>query len=143
MNILKLENQLCFPLYALSRQITNIYRPLLEEVDLTYPQYLVMMLLWEHKQMSVKDLGAKLWLDSGTLTPLLKRLEQKKLVTRKRDPEDERVVQIAITAAGTALRDKAEKIPAELSQNLPISKTEGKLLVKQLTSILQSISTEA
>ena len=140
MNLLKLENQLCFPLYALSRQITNIYRPLLEEIDLTYPQYLVMMVLWEHKRLSVKDIGHHLWLDSGTLTPLLKRLEQKKLITRERDPEDERLVQVEITSEGVSLREQAEKIPLELINTLPITKTEGKQLVKQLSAILKSLS---
>lgn len=143
MNLLKLENQLCFPLYALSRQITNIYRPLLEEIDLTYPQYLVMMLLWEHKKLSVKDIGTHLWLDSGTLTPLLKRLEQKQLITRERDPQDERLVQVEITAAGISLRENAEKVPMELIKSLPITKTEGKQLIRQLSGILKSLSAQA
>jgi len=140
MDNLKLENQLCFPLYALSRQITNLYRPLLEELDLTYPQYLVMMLLWEHKQLSVKDIGSRLWLDSGTLTPLLKRLEQKGLLLRKRDVHDERLVQISITAAGEKLKQKAQKVPLALSESLPIDPLKGVQLVKQLNSILQKIT---
>jgi DNA-binding MarR family transcriptional regulator len=140
MDSLKLKNQLCFPLYALSRQITNLYRPLLEEVDLTYPQYLVMMLLWEYKQLSVKDIGCYLFLESGTLTPLLKRLEQKGLLLRKRDARDERLVQISITASGEKLKQKAQKVPIALSESLPIDPQKGQQLVKQLNNILQKIT---
>jgi len=138
MDHLKLEHQLCFPLYALSRQVTNMYRPLLEALDLTYPQYLVMMLLWEHQKLSIKEIGNLLWLDSGTLTPLLKRLEQKAFVKRARDLKDERSVQISITTAGEALRAQAEKIPVTLIENLAISETEGLQLIKQLHIILKN-----
>jgi DNA-binding MarR family transcriptional regulator len=138
MDHLKLEHQLCFPLYALSRQVTNMYRPLLEALDLTYPQYLVMMLLWEHEKLSVKTIGNLLWLDSGTLTPLLKRLEQKGFLKRERDQQDERSVQISITSTGTALKALAEKIPVTLIENLSISETEGLQLIKQLHTILQN-----
>jgi len=140
MDLLKLENQLCFPLYALSRQITNLYRPLLENLDLTYPQYLVMLLLWENELLSVKVIGEQLKLDSGTLTPLLKRLELRGLLTRARDPQDERVVKISITALGKKLKSKAADVPAQLSQQLPIEAEEGRLLIKQLRTILNSIS---
>ncbi|SFO33598.1 DNA-binding transcriptional regulator, MarR family [Chitinophaga sp. YR627] len=140
MDVLHLSNQLCFPLYALSRQITSLYRPLLEELELTYPQYLVMLVLWEHKQVSVKEIGLQLWLDSGTLTPLLKRLEQKGLVKRKRDTEDERLVQISITNKGEQLRELAVKVPAALRKSLPMGASEGKQLVKQLHEILDSLA---
>ncbi|TWW01910.1 MarR family winged helix-turn-helix transcriptional regulator [Chitinophaga pinensis] len=140
MDVLHLSNQLCFPLYALSRQITNLYRPLLEELDLTYPQYLVMLVLWEHKQVSVKEIGLQLWLDSGTLTPLLKRLEQKGLVKRKRDTADERLVQISITSKGEQLRELAVRVPAALRKSLPMGAGEGKQLVKQLHEILNSLA---
>jgi DNA-binding MarR family transcriptional regulator len=140
MDLLKLENQLCFPLYALSRQITNLYRPLLERLDLTYPQYLVMLLLWEHQQLSIKTIGEHLRLDSGTLTPLLKRLEKRGLLTRTRNLQDERLVKISITVLGEELKVKATDIPSLLSQQLPIKAEEGKLLVRQLRSILNSIS---
>jgi DNA-binding MarR family transcriptional regulator len=140
MDLFKLENQLCFPLYALSRQITNLYRPLLEKLDLTYPQYLVMLLLWEHRGLSVKAIGEHLKLDSGTLTPLLKRLEKRGLLTRTRDQQDERLVQISITPIGELLKVKAKDIPAALSQQLPIEAEEGRQLVKQLRTILNSIS---
>jgi len=143
MDILKLENQVCFPLYALSRQVTNLYRPLLEELELTYPQYLVMLLLWEYTQLSVKDIGTRLWLDSGTLTPLLKRLEQKGLINRNRDKQDERLVQISITAFGKSLKTRAEKVPVALSQSLSISRENGLQLVKQLNDILKSLPANA
>lgn len=111
MNKLRLEDQLCFKLYAVSRQVTNRYRPLLDALEITYPQYLVMLILWEEENATVKELGERLFLDSGTLTPLLKRLEQKKLLTRRRDIKDERSVIIEITAEGKDLRRSAEKIP--------------------------------
>jgi len=114
-NPLQLEQQLCFALYHASRAMTRAYGPLLEPLGLTYPQYLVMLVLWEEKTASVKELGQRLALDSGTLTPLLKRLEQSGLVTRRRDAADERVVQIEITAEGEKLRDKAQNVPLELA----------------------------
>ena len=104
---LKLENQLCFPLYACSREIIKKYRPYLEKIDLTYTQYITMMVFWEHKKISVKELGKKLFLDSGTLTPVLKSLEAKGFVTRYRSQEDERVLLVEITEAGEALKDRA------------------------------------
>jgi len=112
---LLLEQQLCFALYRASRAVTRAYGPLLEPLGLTYPQYLVMLALWEEKTLSVKELGQRLALDSGTLTPLLKRLEQSSLVSRRRDPEDERVVRIELTPEGQKLRAKARNIPTELA----------------------------
>src|ERR1700712_2950320 len=106
MDQLHLENQLCFPLYALSRQMTALYRPYLEKLDLTYPQYLVMLLLWEHEKLSVKEIGCELWLDSGTLTPLLKRMEETGLVDRLRCTEDERIVHVRLTREGQLLQKK-------------------------------------
>ena len=114
MDLLKLENQLCFPVYALSRQITALYRPLLETLDLTYPQYLVMLLLWENSSVPIKHLGERLLLDTGTLTPLLKRMQQKGLINRRRSEIDERVVTISLTAAGVAMQEAAVRIPNEL-----------------------------
>lgn len=112
---LRLDRQLCFALYSASRAVTRAYGPLLEPLGLTYPQYLVMLVLWEDDGASVKELGARLALDSGTLTPLLKRLEQRGLVGRRRDADDERVVRIALTAAGKQLRARARGVPAELA----------------------------
>lgn len=115
---LKLENQVCFPIYALSRQITALYRPHLDKLGLTYPQYLVMMVLWEHQSKSVKELGEMLLLDSGTLTPLLKRMEKSGFVIRKRSEEDERIVNIQITEKGQDLKKQAESIPAKIKEGL-------------------------
>ena len=112
---LHLDQQLCFALYAASRAVTRAYAPLLEPLGVTYPQYLVLLVLWEEDDLSVKKLGERLFLDSATLTPLLKRLEQQGLVTRRRDQEDERVVRIALTAEGKALKAKARKVPMALA----------------------------
>ena len=108
---LKLEKQLCFPLYAVSKEIVKKYKPYLDELDLTYTQYITMMVMWEHKEMNVKELGEHLYLDSGTLTPVLKKLEQKGWVKRNRAKEDERVLIVTLTAEGEKLRDKAVEIP--------------------------------
>lgn len=113
-DVLKLDNQLCFPLYAVSKEIVRKYTPFLSDIDLTYTQYIVMMVMWEHKEVSVKELGKKLYLDSGTLTPLLKTLEKKGLVTRERSKEDERVLVVTITDAGMELREKAVEVPAKI-----------------------------
>jgi len=111
---LQLDSQLCFALYAASRAVVQAYQPLLEPLGVTYPQYLVMMVLWESDGLSVKQLGERLQLDSGTLTPLLKRLEARELVSRRRSRDDERVVEIHLTAGGRALRKKATSIPRAL-----------------------------
>ena len=112
---LQLDDQLCFALYSASRAVTRAYAPLLQPLGLTYPQYLVLLVLWERDGVSVKQLGERLALDSGTLTPLLQRLASQGLVERRRGDDDERVVRIHLTAAGRALRNKARKIPMELA----------------------------
>lgn len=112
---LQLDEQLCFALYNASRALTRAYGPLLEPLGLTYPQYLVLLVLWERDGLPVKEVGERLALDSGTLTPLLKRLDQQGLVERRRGADDERLVRIHLTAAGRALRNKARKIPTELA----------------------------
>ena len=117
---LRLERQLCFALYAASGLVTRAYRPLLEPLGLTYPQYLVMLVLWERAPRTVGELGAELDLDSGTLTPLLKRMEAAGLVARNRDPKDERRVQVTLTDHGRALHDRAAKIPETLACALPL-----------------------
>ena len=109
-DVLKLDRQLCFPLYACSREMIKEYKPYLDKLDLTYTQYITMMVLWEKKSINVKALGDQLYLDSGTLTPLLKKLEAKGLVTRKRSSEDERNLIISITEAGEALKEQAVTI---------------------------------
>jgi DNA-binding MarR family transcriptional regulator len=113
-NMLALDKQFCFALYSASHAVTRTYKPLLDRLGLTYPQYLVMLVLWEQDGILVKDIGARLFLDSGTLTPLLKRLEANGLVGRNRDPLDERQVRISLSPAGRALRDQATPIPEQL-----------------------------
>ena len=133
---LKLENQLCFPLYAASREIIKQYRPYLDALDLTYTQYITMMVLWEEKKISVKELGKKLFLDSGTLTPVLKSLEAKGFVDRYRSTRDERVLIVEITAKGAALQDKALEIPGRISGGIPLSPEEAGQLYSLLHKIL-------
>ena len=108
---LRLDNQICFAVYSAAHAFNRVYKPLLDRLGLTYPQYLVMLVLWEHDDVPVKDIGERLFLDSGTLTPLLKRLEAAHLVKRTRSSEDERQVLIALTAQGHALKDKARAVP--------------------------------
>ena len=121
---LKLDRQLCFPLYACSREIIKQYKPFLDPLDLTYTQYITMLVLWERKHINVKTLGDILYLDSGTLTPLLKKLEAKGLVSRRRSSEDERNLLISITDAGEALKAQAAHIPAELTKNISLTNDE-------------------
>lgn len=133
---LKLANQICFPIYALAKETVNFYRPLLDELDLTYPQYLVMLVLWEKEEQTVSQLGEKLLLDSGTLTPLLKRLEQKHLIKRCRSSVDERVVNITLTEQGNAMKEKAMCIPARLLQSLNVSLEDLTTLKEIIQKIL-------
>jgi len=134
---LRLDQMLCFAIYACSREMTKLYRPLLEEVGLTYPQYLVMLVLWEERSATVKQLGERLYLDSGTLTPLLKRLEQAGLVSRERSREDERVVVIRLTEQGEALKQRANKIPHELLCKSNLNPEEFLRLKGEFESLLQ------
>ncbi|GAB3803955.1 MarR family transcriptional regulator [Spirosoma humi] len=140
MNMLLLDSQLCFPLYALSRQVTAQYRPLLEKLDLTYPQYLVLLLLWESDNRTVGELGERLLLDSGTLTPLLKRMEQKGLLTRQRNPTDERQVAIQLTESGRDMQQQAMDIPTQLVQSLNLDKQQVIDLRNQLQTILHQLT---
>lgn len=136
---LKLEQQLCFSLYSASNMISRAYRPLLDKLDLTYLQYIVMMVLWEHKSLNVSELGQRLRLDSGTLTPLLKRLETKQLVVRKRGKTDERVRQISLTRRGAALRKSAESIPLEIVTRVNISREDGLELKRLCDKLLAQV----
>ncbi len=133
---LRLENQVCFPLYASSRAVTNRYKPLLEKLDLTYTQYIVMLVMWEKKQVNVSELGNFLFLDSGTLTPVLKKLEQKKLIKRKRFKEDERVTIVTITEAGEKLKDEALDVPAEITNHIGLGQDETVTLYRLLYKVL-------
>ncbi|GAB2850829.1 MarR family winged helix-turn-helix transcriptional regulator [Hymenobacter ruber] len=139
-SLLKLESQICFPVYAVSRLITKAYQPLLQALDLTYPQYLVFLLLWEHEQLTVKELGEKLLLDSGTLTPLLKRMEQKQWLSRRRDPRDERSVIIALQPAGRALEAQAQQIPMQMLDKMQLSEAEILSLRTHLTHLLTQLA---
>ena len=135
---MKLANQLCFPVYTLAKEIINHYRPLLENLDLTYPQYLVMLVLWEEQEQTVNQLGEQLKLDSGTLTPLLKRMEQKGLVARTRDTGDERVVNITLTQEGKKLKAKALSVPSQLVASMKVSKNDLLVLKSTIEKILKN-----
>jgi MarR family transcriptional regulator, organic hydroperoxide resistance regulator len=137
MDYLKLENQACFPVYALSRVLTAHYKPILDGIDLTYPQYLVMLILWEHQKLSVKEIGEKLLLDSGTLTPLLKKLENKQLISRIRSTADERVMMISLSKNGATLKKKAVSIPETFKCSLGLSNEEMVSLRDTITIILE------
>ncbi|ADG94035.1 transcriptional regulator, MarR family [Arcobacter nitrofigilis DSM 7299] len=138
--ILKLENQLCFPLYACSKEVVRIYKPFLDKLDLTYTQYLTMMVMWEHKEINSKLLGNYLYLDSGTLTPLLKKLEVKGYITRTRAQEDERNLVVRLTLEGEKLKDDAIKVPEELGRSLQMDKDDVKNLYTLLYKVLGKIS---
>ncbi|MBQ9448555.1 MAG: MarR family transcriptional regulator [Acholeplasmatales bacterium] len=133
---LKLENQLCFPLYACAKEIVRHYRPYLDEINLTYTQYITMMVLWSENEINVKDLGKKLYLDSGTLTPLLKQLEAKEYITRTRSKDDERVLDVKITEKGLKLREKASKIPQKMTSCVKLTEDEAKFLYSILYKLL-------
>ena len=136
---LKLENQLCFPLYVCSKEVIKRYKPILDKLDLTYTQYITMMVLWEHKSINVKCLGDMLFLDSGTLTPLLKKLEGKGYITRNRDTSDERNLIISITDSGKKLADKARCVPGEIGKCIPLTNDEAIELYRLLYKLLGKI----
>lgn len=136
---LKLENQICFPLYAASREVIKQYRPYLDELDLTYTQYIAMMVLWEKKELSVKELGEKLYLDSGTLTPVLKSLEAKGYVVRSRSKEDERVLRIKITEKGEELKEQALYVPQSVAGCVKLSEQEAVQLYDLLYKVLGAL----
>ncbi len=133
---LKLSNQLCFPLYAVSKEVTRLYKPFLDPINLTYTQYITMMALWENDGLNVKSLGEKLFLDSGTLTPLLKKLESQGIITRTRSKENERNVFIQVTEKGWALRDEALKVPDQIIKCLKVEPDEAEALYKILNKLL-------
>lgn len=136
-DLLKLDKQLCFSVYVLHREIMQRYRAILEEVDLTYPQYITMMALWENDEQTVNQLGEKLFLDNGTLTPLLKRLEGKSLLTRTRSKTDERVVKIQLTTQGAELKEKASCIPMQIFEALKLDYSD----MQQLKALADKIVT--
>ncbi|HPF64884.1 MarR family transcriptional regulator [Lentimicrobium sp.] len=140
---LKLENQLCFPVYAASRLITREYQPYLEKLGITYPQYLVLMILWENDRLPVTDIARKLILNTNTITPLLKRMEQTGLIARKRSPEDERKVMIELTDKGRAMQDEAARIPEALVNQLMKGDLKAGELIElksRLTALISLLS---
>ena len=141
-DLLRLDLQLCFPLYATSNAVTRAYRPLLEPLRLTYPQYLVMMVLWESAPLGVGEIGERLFLDSGTLTPLLKRLEAQGRVRRRRDAADERRVTVALTDAGRALKDAARKVPESLACRLLGASVDPVRMREDLMRLLRFLNGE-
>ena len=136
---LQFENQICFPLYSAANAVVRAYRPLLDELDITYLQYIVLMVLWEDNSLSVKELGERLRLDSGTLTPLLKRLEGKSLVERKRGEQDERVRIITLTDKGLRLREKARDIPLQLACTIGLAPDRAKELKQLCEQLLTAL----
>lgn len=136
---LKLENQLCFPLYAASREVIKRYHPHLQALGLTYTQYIAMMVLWEEQTVSAKELGKKLFLDSGTLTPVLKSLEEKGLATRRRSPEDERVLLAELTEKGAALREQALSVPAAMAGCVKLKSEDAMQLYTLLYQVLDAL----
>ncbi len=137
--MLKLNNQLCFPLYACSREVIKKYKPFLDAIGLTYTQYIAMMVLWETKSINVKSLGEQLYLDSGTLTPLLKKMEIQGLVKRERDVKDERNLIVTITEQGENLKAQASDIPLQMRECLLLSADEAKMLYQLLYKLLGQI----
>jgi DNA-binding MarR family transcriptional regulator len=137
---LKLEKQVCFPLYACARETIKLYKPFLDKLDLTYTQYITMLVLWEQEHVTVKELGERLYLDSGTLTPLLKKLEEKGLVDRRRSTVDERNLIVSITQKGAQLREQAVDIPKEMAKCLVLDKEETKVLYRLLYKMLTYLS---
>ncbi len=136
---LKLCNQVCFPLYACSKEIIRKYKPFLDEIDLTYTQYITMMVLWEKKEMNVKTLGENLFLDSGTLTPVLKKLESKGYIKRTRSKNDERNLLVSITPEGEALKNMAKSIPEKIGSCIKLSENDAKELYRLLYMIIENI----
>ncbi len=137
-NLLKLENQVCFALAVASRSVNAVYRPLLEPLGLTHPQYLVMLALWDRSPRSVKDLGVALQLEPATLSPLLKRLEANGYVQRRRSSVDERVLELTLTDAGIALRSRAEAIPPRIVERLGMRLDELEHLRQSLNHVISA-----
>ncbi len=133
---LKLENQLCFPLYACAKEIVKAYKPYLDELDLTYTQYITMMVMWEHRELRVKEVGEYLYLDSGTLTPLLKRLEEKGYVSRRRSKDDERDLIVSVTEEGMKLRERALSVPEKLAKCVDLEEEKARALYGILYEVL-------
>ena len=141
-DILKLSNQLCFPLYASGKEITRKYKPYLDKLDITYTQYIVLMVLWENDHLSVKEIGERLYLDSGTLTPLLVKLVKKGYIKKESQPDDNRELIISLTKKGLELKDKALDIPPRIASKVKLSEEEGKELYRLLYKVLEGFKDE-
>lgn len=137
--MLKLDKQLCFPLYAVSKEIVRKYKPFLDEIDLTYTQYIAMMVLWEEKEILVKDMGERLFLDSGTLTPVLNGLEKKGYAVRRRSEEDKRDVYAVVTDKGMEIREKAVDIPAKIGCCVPLEPEKAMELYQILHEMMEKL----
>lgn len=135
---IRLENQICFPLYACAKEIVRRYKPYLDELELTYTQYIAMMVLWEKKEVTVKELGKELFLDSGTLTPLLKKLEAKGYISRERMESDERNLRVSITDKGEALKEQAVKVPEKMRDCITLAPQEAEQLYTILHNMLDT-----
>ena len=139
-DVLKLENQLCFPLYVCAKEVVRAYKPYLDELDITYTQYITMMVMWEYKELRVKEIGEHLYLDSGTLTSVLKKLEEKGFVTRKRSEKDERDLIVTITDKGTALKEKAVHVPEKLGACVELDPQKAKALYDTLYEVIGKLT---
>lgn len=140
--VLKLSNQICFPLYASGKEIVRRYQPYLEKLDLTYTQYIVLMVLWERDHLSVKEIGAKLYLDSGTLTPLINKLITKGFIQKEKSPDDERELIISLTSDGIKLKEKAKEIPPLIAKKVKLTQKEAKTLYTLLYKLLDGFENE-
>lgn len=137
---LKLSNQLCFPLYACAKEIVRVYTPLLEPLGLTYTQYIAMMVMWEHKSITVKEMGQLLYLDSGTLTPMLKKMEKAGWLKRRRSSEDERLVILSITEAGERLQEQAAEVPLKMQSCVKLSSEDAMQLYRLLHELMNTLN---
>lgn len=137
---LKLSNQLCFPLYACAKEIVRAYTPLLEPLGLTYTQYIAMMVMWEHKSITVKEMGQLLYLDSGTLTPMLKKMEKAGWLKRRRSSEDERLVILSITEAGERLQEQAAEVPLKMQSCVKLSSEDAMQLYCLLHELMNTLN---
>ena len=140
--VLKLSNQICFPLYASGKEIVRKYQPYLEKLDLTYTQYIVLMVLWERDHLSVKEIGAKLYLDSGTLTPLINKLIKKGFIQKEKSSVDERELIISLTSDGIKLKEKAKEIPPLIAKKVKLTQKEARTLYTLLYKLLDGFENE-
>ena len=133
---LKLDNQLCFALYAASREVIKLYKPILDKYNLTYTQYVTLLVLWEKEKIAVKEIGEKLHLDSGTITPVLKKLENMELIKKYRDPQDDRVVLVEVTSKGRLLKDEILQVPEQIYCKVGVTEEEFIVLKSSLDKLL-------